>query len=67
MVPSFKHIVYKWLKGRRTMAYQFSKGWYLQELKKMGISHHPLEKRKLENYKTFVVRNLYFEKVAKKK
>ena len=49
------------------MAYQFSKGWYLQELKKAGINYLPLEKRKLENYKTFVVRNLYFEKVAKKK
>ena len=33
------------------MAYQFSKGWYLQELKKAGINYHPLEKRKLENYK----------------
>lgn len=49
------------------MAYQFSKGWYLQELKKMGVNYHPIEKRKLENYKTFVVRNLYFEKLAKKK
>ncbi|WP_082892563.1 DUF2639 domain-containing protein [Rossellomorea aquimaris] len=47
------------------MAYQYSKGWYIQELKNMGIYYHPTEKRKLENYKTFVVRNLYFEKRAK--
>ncbi len=47
------------------MAYQYSKGWYLQELKKMGIYHHPVDKRKLESYKTFVIRNLYFEKTNK--
>ncbi|MGR3764690.1 DUF2639 domain-containing protein [Rossellomorea sp. NS-SX7] len=49
------------------MSYQYSKGWYIKELKKLGINYHPVEKRKLENYKTFVVRNLYFEKLNKKK
>ncbi|MEH7884889.1 DUF2639 domain-containing protein [Bacillus sp. JJ1609] len=43
------------------MAYEGSKGWYIKELKKMGITKHPIEKRKLELYKTFVVRSLYFE------
>lgn len=43
------------------MAYEGSKGWYIQELKKLGITKHPIEKRKLELYKTFEVRNLYFE------
>ncbi|MCA1063024.1 YflJ family protein [Rossellomorea sp. AcN35-11] len=49
------------------MAYQFSKGWYLRELKKMGINYHPQDKRKLENYKTYVVRNLYFQMVDRNK
>ncbi|MGA9225523.1 MAG: DUF2639 domain-containing protein [Mesobacillus sp.] len=43
------------------MAYDGSKGWYIKELKKMGLTKHPIDKRKLELYKTFVVRSLYFE------
>ncbi|WP_423407092.1 DUF2639 domain-containing protein [Heyndrickxia sp. MSNUG] len=43
------------------MAYEGSKGWYIKELKKMGITKHPIEKRKLELYKTYVVRSLFFE------
>jgi hypothetical protein len=49
------------------MSYQYSKGWYIKELKKMGHNYHPVDKRKLESYKTYVVRNLYFEKLAKMK
>lgn len=47
------------------MAYEGSKGWYIKELKKMGITKHPIEKRKLELYKTFVVRSLFFELTKK--
>jgi hypothetical protein len=43
------------------MAYQGSKGWYIQKLKEKGISKHPTDLRKLEVYKTYIVRNLYFE------
>lgn len=41
------------------MAYQYSKGWFIQQLKDAGISYHPIERRKLELYKTFVLRRLY--------
>ncbi|MBU8878897.1 YflJ family protein [Bacillus sp. FJAT-29790] len=47
------------------MAYQGSKGWYIQKLKEAGMTKHPVEFRKLELYKTFVVRNLYLELVSK--
>lgn len=43
------------------MAYPGSKGWYIKELKRLGISKHPIEQRKLELYKTFIVRNLFLE------
>jgi hypothetical protein len=46
------------------MAYPGSKGWYIAELKRLGIAKHPIEQRKLELYKTFVVRNLYFDNVT---
>jgi hypothetical protein len=45
------------------MAYEGSKGWYIHELKKIGVTKHPVEKRKLELYKTFVVRNLYLDMI----
>jgi len=48
-------------RGGIEMAYQYSKGWFIAELKKMGIKHHPVERRKLELYKTHVLRNLYKE------
>ena len=47
------------------MAYKGSKGWYIQKLKEAGIKKHPIELKKLELYKTFVVRNLYLEQVQK--
>ncbi|MGG3470109.1 YflJ family protein [Neobacillus pocheonensis] len=49
------------------MAYQGSKGWYVQELKKIGITKHPVERRKIELYKTFILRNLYLEKIGNTK
>ncbi|MDR0137479.1 YflJ family protein [Metabacillus idriensis] len=42
------------------MAYYGSKGWYVKKLREMGITKHPIERRKLKLYKTFVLRNLYF-------
>jgi Protein of unknown function (DUF2639). len=35
-----------------------TKGYYISELKKMGITK--LEDKKLESYKTHVIANLYF-------
>ncbi|MBP2239450.1 hypothetical protein J2Z40_000003 [Cytobacillus eiseniae] len=43
------------------MAYKGSKGWYIQKLKEAGIRKHPVDLRKLELYKTYIVRNLYLE------
>lgn len=48
------------------MAYKGSKGWYIQELKEAGIRKHPIELKKLEQYKTYIVRNLYLELIGKK-
>lgn len=49
------------------MAYQGSKGWYVQELKKLGISKHPVEHKKIELYKTYVIRNLYVQYTSESK
>jgi hypothetical protein len=38
-----------------------SKGWYISKLKEMGITKH--EERKLEQYKTHVIANLYKSKI----
>ncbi|MGM9922935.1 MAG: DUF2639 domain-containing protein [Bacillus sp. (in: firmicutes)] len=43
------------------MAYKHSKGWYLAQLKQIGITKHPVEQKKLELYKTFIVRKLYYK------
>ncbi|RDI43117.1 DUF2639 domain-containing protein [Falsibacillus pallidus] len=43
------------------MAYRYSKGWFIQQLKTIGLTKHPIERKKLELYRTFVVRNLYEE------
>jgi hypothetical protein len=48
------------------MAYPGSKGWYIQQLKKVGINRHPFYEKKLETYKTWVVRKLYLELVVNK-
>ncbi|MRX70704.1 DUF2639 domain-containing protein [Bacillus lacus] len=47
------------------MAYYGTKGWYIQELKKQGISKHPVERRKLELYKTYILRNLLHQNTKK--
>ncbi|WP_241680089.1 DUF2639 domain-containing protein [Metabacillus mangrovi] len=44
------------------MAYKGSKGWYISELKKAGISRHPTEQRKLELYKTHIIRKIWNSK-----
>lgn len=48
------------------MAYQGSKGWYVKQLKEHGINRHPVDRRKLESYKTSVLRNLYLGVMSKK-
>jgi hypothetical protein len=48
------------------MAYQGSKGWYVQELKKLGITKHPVERKKIELYRTYIIRNLYVQYTAEK-
>lgn len=45
------------------VAYQGTKGWYIMKLKEMGMTHHPVDRRKLELYKTYVVRNLYLDQI----
>ncbi|MGM9926861.1 MAG: DUF2639 domain-containing protein [Bacillus sp. (in: firmicutes)] len=47
------------------MAYNHSKGWYVSQLKNIGITKHPIELKKLELYKTFVLRQMYYRKVQK--
>lgn len=41
------------------MAYTGSKGWYVARLKEFGVKEHPVERRKLELYKTYILRGLY--------
>ncbi|MDQ0273707.1 DUF2639 domain-containing protein [Cytobacillus purgationiresistens] len=48
------------------MAYQGSKGWYIAKLKEWGIAKHPIELRKLELYKTYVIRKIYMDVKDKK-
>lgn len=43
------------------MAYRYSKGWYISKLKERGLTRHPVGLKKLELYKTFIIRNLYNE------
>ncbi|MFS0781558.1 DUF2639 domain-containing protein [Bacillus sp. 1P06AnD] len=45
------------------MAYKHSKGWYVDQLRERGITKHPVELKKLQLYRTYVVRNLYFETI----
>ncbi|WP_075050805.1 DUF2639 domain-containing protein [Bacillus testis] len=42
------------------MAYKHSKGWYVAQLRERGIKNHPVELKKLQHYRTHVLRNLYF-------
>ncbi|MFP3726417.1 YflJ family protein [Priestia filamentosa] len=47
------------------MAHIYSKGWFIKQLKAVGISKH--EDRKLETYKTHILANLYEIHVEKKR
>jgi hypothetical protein len=42
-----------------SMAYFGSKGWLVQQLKKAGIRCHPVERKKLETYRTAILYGLY--------
>lgn len=53
--------------GGENMAYIGSKGWYVARLKEMGVTKHPIERRKLELYKTYILRQLYEQARAKNK
>lgn len=48
------------------MAFKHSKGWYISELRSIGITKHPIERKKLKLYKTFIVRKIYFDHFTKK-
>lgn len=54
------------MKGVFLMAHLGSKGWLVQQLKDVGITHHPVELRKLETYKTSILYGLYEKYVIKK-
>ncbi|PLT34997.1 YflJ family protein [Bacillus sp. V5-8f] len=48
------------------MAHIYSKGWFIQRLTEAGITMHPVERRKLQLYKTYVLRNLYKDIIESK-
>ncbi|MDQ0226081.1 YflJ family protein [Metabacillus niabensis] len=48
------------------MAYPGSKGWFVQQLKSKGINRHPIDRRKIELYKTSVLRGLYYDFIVKR-
>jgi hypothetical protein len=48
-----------------SMAYFGSKGWLVQQLKKAGIRRHPVERKKLETYRTAILYGLYQKYVEK--
>ncbi|NUK31405.1 DUF2639 domain-containing protein [Parageobacillus sp. VR-IP] len=47
------------------MAYFGSKGWLVQQLKEAGVRYHPVERRKVETYKTAILYGLYKKYVQK--
>ncbi|MBU3573953.1 MULTISPECIES: YflJ family protein [Priestia] len=47
------------------MAHIYSKGWFIQQLKAVNISK--IDGRKLESYKTYILRNLYAELIEQGK
>ncbi|MFC4183447.1 DUF2639 domain-containing protein [Saccharococcus thermophilus] len=47
------------------MAYFGSKGWLVQQLKEAGIRRHPVERKKLETYRTATLIGLYQKYVKK--
>lgn len=42
--------------------YTYSKGWYVKELKELGVTKHPLNHDHLSKYKLHVLRTIYIEK-----
>lgn len=61
-----KGVEYRLHWGER-MSYIGSKGWYVAKLKELGVTKHPIERRKLELYKTYVLRQLYEQTSEKKR
>ncbi|GAB1795450.1 hypothetical protein PMEGAS228_19680 [Priestia megaterium] len=47
------------------MAHIYSKGWFVQQLKAANISK--IDGRKLESYKTYILRNLHAELIEQGK
>jgi hypothetical protein len=45
------------------MAFKYSKGWFVQQLKEAGVRNHPQDFRKIELYKTPILRQLYAQYV----
>jgi hypothetical protein len=46
-------------KGDDGVAFAGSKGWYIKKLRGAGITKHPIDKKKLELHKTFVIKKIY--------
>jgi hypothetical protein len=49
------------MKGEDSVAFAGSKGWYIKKLRGAGITKHPIDKKKLELHKTFVIKKIYEE------
>jgi hypothetical protein len=47
------------------VAFKYSKGWFIKQLKEQGITKHPVDRKKLELYKTYIIRNLYSQLIEK--
>jgi hypothetical protein len=63
----FVSVVYidKQRKRGISMAYFGSKGWLVQQLKEAGIRYHPVERKKVETYRTATLYGLYQKYVKK--
>lgn len=45
---------------------KYTKGWFVKELKAMGIGKHPKTKKSLKSYNTTILRQLHDEAVTRK-
>ena len=61
---NLKGVSIGWFRRER-MAHIGSKGWYVVKLKELGVTKHPIERRKLEQYKTYILRQLYEQTMEK--
>lgn len=43
--------------------HMYSKGWFIKQLKAIGVNKHPQNADSLERYKTYELRNLYYETI----